>query len=117
MIRAVCIFLLLPLYAFSQSTYVPLNSDVYHWIDREEIKTGKILPQLFTSIKPYKRSAVVEFIDSAKQLGTVKSKADEFNYNYLMNDSWEWSGAQTSDSRKPILKHFYRKKSDLYSVH
>ena len=109
-------FLLVSFTAFSQSTYAPLNEDYYHWVDRYEIKTGKILPQLFTGIKPYKRSAIVDLIDSAYSLGEVVSEADQFNYEYLRNDSWEWSNAETSTSAKPILKHFYKKKSDLFHV-
>ncbi|MFZ6011157.1 MAG: hypothetical protein ACOYXT_12495, partial [Bacteroidota bacterium] len=44
------------------------------------------------------------------------SRADRFNYEYLRNDSWEWSRAETSDSPKPVLKYFYKKKSDLFYV-
>jgi hypothetical protein len=110
------IFLLLAVPAFSQSTYAPLNEDYYHWVDRYEIKSGGIMPQLFTGVKPYKRSAVIEMTDSLKQNGLFESKQDQFNLEYLRNDSWEWSQAETSNSRKPILKHFYRKKSDLFHV-
>jgi hypothetical protein len=117
MMRFVAVLLMLPVYGFAQSTYAPLNQDYYHWVDRLEIKTGVILPQLFTSIKPYKRLAIVQFVDSARQLGAVQSKTDQFNYEYLMNDNWEWSDAETSNSKKPVAKHFYRKKSDLYSFH
>jgi hypothetical protein len=107
----------MPFILFAQSNYAPLNEDYYHLIDRYEIKTGKIIPEIFTSIKPYKRSAIVAFIDSANQINAFESKADQFNYDYLMNDNWEWFGSATSESRKPILKHFYKKKSDLFYVH
>jgi hypothetical protein len=103
--------------AIAQSTYAPLNEDYYHLIDRYEVKTGKIIPEVFTSIKPYKRSAIVSFIDSAKTYNIFNSDADQFNYEYLMNDNWEWSHAETANSRKPILKHFYKKKSDFFSYH
>ena len=49
--------------AQAQSPYAPLNEDYYHWIDRYEVKTGKILPHFFTSVKPYKRSAIIAFVD------------------------------------------------------
>jgi hypothetical protein len=115
--RFLVFFILFPFVAVAQSNYAPLNDDYYHWVDRHEIKTGKILPQLFTTVKPYKRSAIVELVDSAKQLGAVKSASDAFNFDYLMNDNWEWSAAETGNSKRPILKHFYRKKSDFYSFH
>ncbi len=102
--------------AKAQSSYAPLNEDYYHWVDRYEIKSGRIRPEVFTAIKPYKRSAIVAYVDSLHQGETnvFTSKTDEFNYNYLRNDNWEWSRAETSDAKKPFLKHFYRKKSDLY---
>jgi hypothetical protein len=108
---------LLSTVSIAQSNYAPLNEDYYHWIDRYEIKSGRIIPEVFTSIKPYKRSAIISFLDSANQFGVFESRSDEFNQTYLRNDSWEWSMAETSDSRKPVLKHFYKKKSDLFYVH
>jgi hypothetical protein len=86
----------------AQSPYAPLNEDYYHWIDRYEVKTGKILPQFFTSVKPYKRSAIIAFVDSVNALEGFQSRADKFNYDYLRNDSWEWSRAETSDSKRPL---------------
>ena len=102
--------------AQAQSPYAPLNEDYYHWIDRYEVKTGKILPHFFTSVKPYKRSAIIAFVDSVNALEGFQSRADKFNYDYLRNDSWEWSRAETSDSKRPILKSFYKKKSDFFHV-
>jgi hypothetical protein len=114
--RLYFLLFLIPVVSFSQSTYAPLNEDYYHRIDRYEVKSGVIMPQLFTTTKPYKRSAIIGYIDSLKSLGVFNSSADEFNSQYLNNDSWEWSSAGTSDSRRPFLKHFYKKKSDFYSV-
>jgi hypothetical protein len=112
-----CLFFeLVSLPALSQSSFAPLNEDYYHWIDRYEVKAGRIYPQLFTSIKPYRRSDIVSFIDSLSQSESVTSSSDAFNKNYLLNDSWEFSRNSDNDGRKPILKHFYRKKSDLYHV-
>ena len=45
------------------------------------------------------------------------SPADAFNYSYLMNDNWEWSSTADSASKRPVLKHFYKKPSDFYSYH
>ena len=102
--------------AYCQSSFAPLNEDYYHLIDRYEVKTGKIMPHFFTSVKPYKRSDIVDFADSIHQLGLFQSRADQFNYEYLLCDSWEWSHTETNESKRPILKYFYRKKSDLIHV-
>ena len=111
----VFLFLLLTK-AHAQSTYVPLNEDYYHWIDRYEVKAGALVPHLFTSIKPYKRSAVVGYIDTLQRAGVFESASDQFNLECLTNDNWEWANNHTNQSRRPILKHFYRRKSDFYSV-
>lgn len=110
------IFCSFPLALAAQSNYAPLNEDYYHTIDRYEIKSGRVAPQIFTTIKPYKRSDIVSFIDTLASAGHFQSRADQFNLEYLRNDSWEWARPSTNDSKKPILKAFYRKKSDLYHV-
>lgn len=107
------IFLGLAIMANAQSTNAPLNDDYYHWIDRYEIKAGRVMPQIFTSVKPYKRAALVAYLDSLDQAGVFTSSQDQFNLTYLRNDSWEWSRPTTNNSDKPVLAHFYKKKSDL----
>lgn len=102
--------------AFGQSTNVSVNEDYYHRIDRYETKSGRVVPQIFTAVKPYKRDAIVAFVDSVNLTDQAfTSSADQFNQQYLRNDSWEWSRAETSDSKKPFW-HLYKKKSDLLYV-
>ncbi len=103
--------------AIAQATNASLNEDYYHWLDRYEIKAGRVVPELFTTVKPYKRSAIVAYVDSLEAKDRVfSSPADKFNYEYFRNDNWEWSRAATSDSKKPIWNTFYKKKSDFYHV-
>lgn len=114
---AFILFFFSPVFAISQSTNATLNEDYYHWIDRYEIKAGKVAPEIFTSVKPYKRVAIVAFVDSlATRDQVLTSRSDQFNAEYLRNDNWEWSRATTNESKKPFLKHFYKKKSDLAYV-
>lgn len=115
--RWLCLITLLPGVSLAQSTYAPLNEDYYHWIDRYEIKAGRVAPELFTSVKPYARGPLVAFIDSlnAKD-GVFTSRSDLFNYDYLRNDSWEWSRAESNTSRRTLFKKLYRAKSDFGHV-
>jgi len=102
---------------FAQSTNAPLNEDYYHRIDRYEIKSGRIVEELFTNVKPYKRSAIVAMVDSLQAKENIfQSPADKFNLEYLRNDSWEWSRTETNESKKFFLKGLYKKKSDLFYV-
>jgi hypothetical protein len=100
----------------AQSTNATLNQDYYHWMDRYEIKSGKIVPGFFTSVKPYKRDAIIEYLDTLGADGLFKSQADKFNLEFLRNDSWEWGRPESNTSKKPILKKLYRKKSDMAYV-
>ena len=112
-----CGFLAVGHVAIGQSTNAPLNEDYYHRIDRYETKSGRIVNELFTTVKPYKRSAIVGMMDSLQAQGNIfESAADKFNLEYLRNDNWEWSHAETSDGKKPFLKNLYKKKSDLFYV-
>src|SRR5688500_1590807 len=112
----VIIFCSFPLILAAQSNYAPLNEDYYHTIDRYEVKAGRVMPQIFTAVKPYKRSSIVSLVDTLSKQGLFSSRVDLFNAEYLRNDSWEWARPETNDSKKPVLKAFYRKKSDLYHV-
>jgi hypothetical protein len=110
----VCLF---PLLSFGQSTNATLNDDYYHWITRYEIKSGRVANEVFTTIRPFRRSDVISFIDTLnKRDGVFTSSADQFNYEYLRNDSWESSRAETNTSKAPFLKKLYSKKSDLAFV-
>jgi len=101
----------------AQSTNATLNEDYYHWIDRYEIKSGKIVPGFFTSVKPYKRDAIIRYLDTLAATGSLfTSRSDQYNLAYLRNDSWEWSRSETNTSKKPVLKSLYKNKSDLVYV-
>lgn len=117
--RAVFGFLLffLPGFLVAQSTNATLNEDYYHWLSRYEIKAGRIAPEWFTGVKPVKRNVLIAFVDSLKKKDNVfTSRADQFNYDYFQNDNWEWSRPASSNSKKPILKKLYQKKSDFTFV-
>ncbi|HEY5692317.1 MAG TPA: hypothetical protein VIS49_12725 [Cyclobacteriaceae bacterium] len=101
----------------AQSTNASLNEDYNHWIDRYEIKSGKVAPELFTSVKPYKRKAIAAYVDSLEsRYSSFNSASDQFNRQYLRNDNWEWSRSADNDSEKPTLTHFFRKKSDFLNA-
>lgn len=99
----------------AQSTYIPLNTGAYHLTDRYEVLSGRIDPAIHSSLKPYNRAQTVAFIDSLPA-ETVQTKADSFNTNYFRKDSWEWSESANARSKKPVLKYFYKKQADAYSV-
>jgi hypothetical protein len=109
--------LLLPEFISAQSTNATLNEDYYHWLSRYEIKTGRISPQWFSSIRPIKRDQLLSYVDSLNSnFNAFTSTTDKSNYEYFQNDNWEWSKTETNNSAKPILKKLYQKKSDMAFV-
>ncbi|MBD2754524.1 hypothetical protein [Spirosoma validum] len=127
-------FLVLSLTVQAQSPFVPLNADYYHLIDRLEIRQNRWADGFHSTVKPYNRQSIIQLTDSLlSHPGRNFSDSDYFNFDYLRNDSWEWVDPNDStqvdpftkhlrtpfapgDSREPILKHFYHKKADLYSL-
>lgn len=99
----------------AQSTYIPLNRDYYHLIDRYEILSGTLPKQFQSGVKPFERKSVAEFIDSVSIDSSMLSRADSFNLQYLKNDNWEWSSG-AHKSKKPFLNNFYERPAAFYSV-
>jgi len=102
--------------ASAQSTYVNLNEDLYHQIERYETKSGVLSPYFFSSVKPYKRDAVVSFFNYADSTGLLTSKSDKFNRSYFLTDSREFASAETGLSKRPVFKKLYTYKSDFSQV-
>jgi hypothetical protein len=102
--------------ANAQSTNLPLNSDYYHILDRLAVKSGSLSRYYQATLKPYRRDAVAEFVESLNIDSLEFNKVDKFNINYIKNDNWSFCDSSESDSRKPFLKIFYRKKADFVSV-
>ncbi|MHA6249826.1 hypothetical protein ACXYMU_17915 [Pontibacter sp. CAU 1760] len=96
----------------AQDVYVPYNPDVYHWIDRYQIKYGDRVPSLQTAVRPYGRADVADLAEVSARNG--HNAVDQFNAQYLLNDNWNYTDQARNDSDRPVLKHFFRNKTDLY---
>ena len=102
--------------SFAQGTYAPLSKDYYNLVDRYEIRNGNFVPNLHTTFKEYQREDIVALLDSLNQDSANLSKQDRFNLDYLYADNWQFTDAKKEVSKSPILKHFYKRTPDLYSV-
>ncbi len=129
------LFFICPFFATAQSTYLNQGSKDIHFVDRLEIKQQTNTDLNFSTVRPFSRRFIVrqaEFIDSAR-LGYTDSSGqdkyktwnsqdltavDEYNlHSFLMNNS-EWITVPREDfmSKKPILKSFYKTKTNLLEV-
>jgi len=97
-----------------QSTYVPLGSPAYHFIDRIEIKTGAFSNYLHTSAKPYNRFFVALHAEDMNEVqGAYFRQKDRFNQYYLYKDNSEWTTWGLIKSKRPIFKKLYEYKADF----
>ncbi len=108
-------FLLQATSVIGQAVNAPLNADYYHLIERLEVRSGSFSESFHASMKPYNRKEIGQFLDSLD--ASSFNKRDQFNYNYLKNDSWEWVDSANYRSKKPFLKHIYKTKPDFFNVH
>lgn len=124
-----------PSFATAQSTYLNSGSKEIHFVDRMEIKQQKNTDLNFSSVRPFNRKYITEqteFIDSAR-LGYTDANGmdkyqdwnsqdltpiDEYNLNsFLMNNTeWVTGSTESFNSRKPILKTFYKTKPNFLEV-
>jgi hypothetical protein len=116
--KVLYIFFLLPFLSngvsYSQSVYAPLNSDYYWKLDRYEIKSSRNNPIFHSVQKPILRIDIADFVDTTLSMDLNLSDEDDFNFEYLKIDNHEWFEEEIENSKKPILKGIYRKKSDLF---
>ena len=120
-------------YSSAQSSFIPLNNDYYHLIDRLEIKRGKFTEGFHFNAKPFERKAVVALTDSILKEGNVDlTDRDWETIDYMREDSWEWAnGMVSTDSaaynrlarlgwfRPPPpgkKRKFFEHAADLYSI-
>jgi hypothetical protein len=110
-------FLFLINYVQAQTTTVPIGSPTYEYLDRLEIKCGKLMEGYHSCNKPVDRFGIVEF---NAHLDTVSdcelSDTDVENIDYVYRDNMEWSEKGRELSNRPIFKVFYKTPANLFSV-
>lgn len=100
--------------AQAQSTFIPYNRDYYHLIDRFQIKYGNQENLLQTTFKPLRRVDLSNFLLGIADKYDSLSTQDKFNFEYLMNDNWEWTKSPYNENDKSWWDLMYNKKSDFF---
>jgi hypothetical protein len=115
LIGSLC-FLLIINTSIAQGTYIPLHSDAYHLIDRLDIEYGKVLPQMSTTVKPFNRKQIAEYVEQIPKNNILnKGKRFDFNQGYLMNETSEWLLDTVIKSKKKVWI-FYPEPASLFMV-
>ena len=91
--------------------YIPLGNDVYHFVDRLEIKSGKQGAINFhSSSKGYTYESVLRLIDSS----WYTSWADHSDAEAFYSQAFFY--VPHRETKRPVFKYFYKQKSALYSI-
>lgn len=122
LILTVVLFLSSKIYA--QTDYIELYDKQTHFIDRMDIKLRGDSVLQFTTVKPFDRKRITERIekidslDKEGMLTDVLTDIDRYNIKSLLTNNSEWTENyyDSFDTRKPILKYFFKNPSHLYSV-
>ncbi len=112
----VCCFLFIAVFSFSQGTYIPIGSNVNHYLDRLEIKTG-LVKGFHTSNKPYDRKMVIDYVNNLDSLSDMDADdltaMDRKNIEYIYKDNFEFDDEHTELPDNPKLKFLFRHPAQL----
>ena len=113
--------ILLPISAFSQTTYLPQGDKANILLERMEIKSRTDSFFNFSKTKPFSRKHTVGAVNHyMEQFGKTVSKVDAYNAQRIMVNNLEYLPAADRAkyaSKKPVLKNFYTSPASLYEVH
>ncbi len=106
--------------ASAQTTYLQLNQEDYHLLDRLETRSGALSDDLFLTVKPVARKSAVSFLQEQRKDARITelSGVDRYDIAHAISVSGEWALEENGaiDSKKPILKTFYKKQPDFIYV-
>ncbi|MCD8540284.1 MAG: capsule assembly Wzi family protein [Leadbetterella sp.] len=102
-------------YGFSQSSFIPLNHDSEHFLDRIEVRTGRLSNEFHSGVRPFSRQAVSQYLAGLNSGEYYNlSYTDRQNVDFLKQDNWEFFDEDSLYTiQKPLLKFFFRQKSDF----
>jgi hypothetical protein len=119
--RSLLIIIILPFFAFSQTTYLPQGDKQTAIWERMEIKAGKDTVLNFSKTRPYSRKQLMNGLANyEQQYGSSLSKSDAYNLRSVYLNNMEYVPAENAEqynSRKAILKSFYKTPANLFEVH
>lgn len=116
---ALLIFLL-PIFAYSQSAYLPQGAKELPLIERLEILSGGDSALSFSHIRPISRKSVVRAVErlSAPAALPGLSSVDRYNMERVRFNNLEWVEGDKSAyrSKKPVLNSFFKTPANMIEV-
>jgi len=111
-------------YGFSQTTYLPLGSDDYNYLDKLETRSGRLCDSLQLSDKAESRKNAVNFLEMIQTRADDTSQhfhlsgRDRYNIRQMISENGEWTADENGaiDSKRPWFHTFYKKQYDFVYV-
>ncbi len=101
------------LVVLAQGTYSPIHNDnIFHFVDRLEMKSDSIFQSIHSSHKSYERKAISDLVSDLQLQGLFFKGMDRHQHSYLLKESNEWNDMGKIYSKwKPFKKGYF---SDIY---
>jgi hypothetical protein len=96
-----------------QSTFINYSRDYYHLIDRFDILYSNKANNLKTTYKPIRKVELNNYLLNIDSANVRFSRQDQFNFEYLLNDNWQFGTNTYNDNDKSWWNVFYNRKSDF----
>ena len=110
---------LLPFLLSAQGTFIPMGSEVNHYLQRLEIKTG-LVKEFHTSNKPFDRKMSIDYINGLDSLSEMDvddlTKMDKENIDYIYKDNFEFDDYHTEMTENPKLKFLWKHPAHFISA-
>ncbi len=103
-------------YSFAQGTFIPLGTDAYRYLDRLDIKYGRVIPIEHMSDRPYYRGTAAKVAETLLLSNLKFKKVQEFQIQYLKNENGDWLDSLPSKTKRPFLKVLYREPASFVHV-
>lgn len=100
----------------AQGTFINVGSDAYRFVDRLDIKYGKIIPIEHTADKPYHRGTVARIAETLRLSNLRFNKVQQYQIQYLIDDNAEWLDSLSSKTPHPLFKVLYREPASFAHV-
>lgn len=111
--------------AHAQGTFINFGNEANYYIDRLDIRYGKILPIVHTSQKPYHRGKAAKMAETLMLSNLKFSKVQQSQIQFILDENGEWLDSLQSKTKKPLWKfyrepasfvHYSTKKKGLFDI-
>lgn len=110
-------FLLATSSLFAQSAFLKRKMDDSYLIEKYEILNNGFSDSMHFTNNPISQKDAVQFLENYANTHQLSAREKtEINHFISKNGEWASNGHSAIDSKKPILKTFYKKQSDMINV-